>query len=176
MQKEKEQQDKLNAVKARLLYGNETRKIKEIMKSRITPNPRRQPPEQSQTGGMEIGAPEARHRFQCWEEKNEVHPGTYLTTRHQGSHKKENRGATKEDHHRGTSPRKLATFKREDRREVTVSPTQETRGQTPTRYLFSLGTCEERNPFTPRIWNFQFPKARCPATSRHKMEGDPEII
>ncbi|GJX09665.1 hypothetical protein Tco_0199524 [Tanacetum coccineum] len=33
------------------------------MKSRITPNPRRQPPEQSQKGGMEIGAPEARHQL-----------------------------------------------------------------------------------------------------------------
>ncbi|GKA77401.1 reverse transcriptase domain-containing protein [Tanacetum coccineum] len=69
------------------------------MKSRITPNPRRQPPEQSQKGGMEIGAPEARHRLPVsskdsnktdllhlgpgrgrrvvcsigWEEKNEVH-------------------------------------------------------------------------------------------------------
>ncbi|GJU80327.1 hypothetical protein Tco_1282692 [Tanacetum coccineum] len=61
MQKEKEQQDKLNAVKARLLYSNETKKIKEIMKSRITPNPRRQLPKQSQKGGMKIGVPEARH-------------------------------------------------------------------------------------------------------------------
>ncbi|GKE89006.1 hypothetical protein Tco_1566481, partial [Tanacetum coccineum] len=69
------------------------------MKSRITPNPRRQLREQSQKGGMEIGAPEARHRLQVsskdsnkidlfhlglgrgrrvvcsigWEEKNEVH-------------------------------------------------------------------------------------------------------
>ncbi|GKF25826.1 hypothetical protein Tco_0081720, partial [Tanacetum coccineum] len=33
------------------------------MKSRITPNPRRQLPEQSQKGRMKIGAPEARHRL-----------------------------------------------------------------------------------------------------------------
>ncbi|GKG33719.1 hypothetical protein Tco_0433878, partial [Tanacetum coccineum] len=33
------------------------------MKNRITPNPRRRPPEQSQKGGMEICALEARHRL-----------------------------------------------------------------------------------------------------------------
>ncbi|GKC47458.1 hypothetical protein Tco_1065180 [Tanacetum coccineum] len=69
------------------------------MKSRITPNPRHQPPEQSQKRGMEIGALEARHRLPLsskdsnktnlphlgpgcgrrmvcsigWEEKNKVH-------------------------------------------------------------------------------------------------------
>ncbi|GJU72166.1 hypothetical protein Tco_1263571 [Tanacetum coccineum] len=59
MQKEKEQQDKLNAVKAHLLYGDESEEIREIMKSPITPNPRRQPPEQSREGGMEVNTPEA---------------------------------------------------------------------------------------------------------------------
>ncbi|GJV73973.1 hypothetical protein Tco_1494004 [Tanacetum coccineum] len=33
------------------------------MKSRITPNPRRQRPKQSQKGDMEIGSPEAHHRL-----------------------------------------------------------------------------------------------------------------
>ncbi|GJT11432.1 hypothetical protein Tco_0858474 [Tanacetum coccineum] len=37
--------------------------IQEITKSRITPNPRRQLPEHSREGGMEVSTPEARHQL-----------------------------------------------------------------------------------------------------------------
>ncbi|GJQ98941.1 hypothetical protein Tco_0521926 [Tanacetum coccineum] len=42
------------------------------MKSRITPNSRHQPPEQSQEGGMEVSTPEARHQSLVYSEDSDL--------------------------------------------------------------------------------------------------------
>ncbi|GKB10000.1 hypothetical protein Tco_0843923 [Tanacetum coccineum] len=62
MQKEKEQQDKLKAVKARLTSAMNLEEIQETMKSPTTPNPKRQLPGQSREEGMGTSTPEARHQ------------------------------------------------------------------------------------------------------------------
>ncbi|GJS86222.1 hypothetical protein Tco_0752763 [Tanacetum coccineum] len=133
MQKEKEQQDKLNAVKP-TLRRQDWKKIKEIIKSRITPNPRRQLPEQSQKRGMEIGALEARdqrlpvyfkmtqtkqtslhlgprprRRVVCakgWEEKKrKVHLHVYRRSHSRVPTKRKPMCNQGKHHHRGTSSR-----------------------------------------------------------------------
>ncbi|GJS64871.1 reverse transcriptase domain-containing protein [Tanacetum coccineum] len=96
MQKEKEQQDKLNAVKARLLYGEESER-----------NPRN----------------------------------------HEESHYSES---------------KTPTARTEPRRKHGSD-------------LSQLRTCEERNPFTPRIRHFDFPRTRMPShVKTYDGSGDPE--
>ncbi|GJW97162.1 reverse transcriptase domain-containing protein [Tanacetum coccineum] len=136
------------------------------MKSRITPNPRRQPPEQSQKEGMKIGAPEARHqlpvslkdsnktdllhlgpgrgrRVVCstgWEEKNEVHLHILTTAIRVPTKRKPrcNQGSIIIGARR---PGKLIDIRRvKTVREVTGSPNQEDTGQTPTKMVsLSLG-------------------------------------
>ncbi|GJS08135.1 hypothetical protein Tco_0364931 [Tanacetum coccineum] len=136
------------------------------MKSRITPNPRRQPPEQSQKGGMEIGAPEARHRLPVsskdsnktdllhlgpdrgrrvvcsigWEEKNEVHLHV-LTAAIRVPTKRKPRCNQGSIIIRARRPGKLADIWRvKTVREVNGSPNQEDTGQTPTKMIsLSLG-------------------------------------
>ncbi|GJW96747.1 hypothetical protein Tco_0178555 [Tanacetum coccineum] len=136
------------------------------MKSRITPNPRRQPPKQSQKGGMEIGAPKARHRLSVsskdsnktnlihlglgrgqrvicsigWEEKNEVHLHVLTATIRVPTKRKPrcNQGIIIIGAcHLG----KLADIRRvKTVREVTGSPNQEDTGQTSTKMIsLSLG-------------------------------------
>ncbi|GJV81964.1 reverse transcriptase domain-containing protein [Tanacetum coccineum] len=62
--KRQEQKDKLNAVKARPIYGDESGiKIVKPVKNRTTLNLRHQPPEQNQEEGTEIGIPEAHHHM-----------------------------------------------------------------------------------------------------------------
>ncbi|GJZ41941.1 hypothetical protein Tco_0588827 [Tanacetum coccineum] len=60
MQKEKEQQDKLKAVKARLLYGNESGRNPRNHEE--SPNPKRQLPGQSREEGMGTSTLEVRHQ------------------------------------------------------------------------------------------------------------------
>ncbi|GKB92257.1 reverse transcriptase domain-containing protein [Tanacetum coccineum] len=131
------------------------------MKSHITPNPRHQPPELSQKGGMEIGAPEARHqllvsskdsnktdllhlgpgrgrRVVCstgWEENNEVH--LHETGKYSESEDSEG------GHWKSKSKRHRSNTYEDD--------------------LSQPWTCEERNPFTPRIRHFNFPRKRMPS-------------
>ncbi|GJX09764.1 reverse transcriptase domain-containing protein, partial [Tanacetum coccineum] len=130
------------------------------MKSRITPNPRRQPPEQSQKRGMETGAPEARHRLPVsskdsnktdllhlglgrgrrvvcstgWEEKNEVHLHV-LTAVIRVPTKRKPRCNQGSIIIRARRPGKLVDIRR---------------------------VKTERNPFTPRIRHFNFPRTRMP--------------
>ncbi|GKC61652.1 reverse transcriptase domain-containing protein, partial [Tanacetum coccineum] len=99
MQKEKEQQDKINEVKARLLYGNETRKNQrnhEVSHYSESKTP---------TARTELKRCEGGH----WKSKSRRH-----------------RSNTHEDD------------------------------------LSQPWKCEERNPFTPRIRHFNFPRTRMP--------------
>ncbi|GJZ76229.1 reverse transcriptase domain-containing protein [Tanacetum coccineum] len=176
MQKEKEQQDKLNAIKARLLYGNEPGKNKEIMKSRITLNPRRQLPEQSQEGGMEIGPPEARYQLPVLGGK-ERSASTRSDSRHQNSHEKETEVQPRKHHHRGTSSRGTSGHSESEDSEGGHWKSKSKRHMSNTYEddLSQPWTCEERNPFTPRIWHFNFPRTRMPShVKTYDGSGDPE--
>ncbi|GJS70004.1 hypothetical protein Tco_0702845 [Tanacetum coccineum] len=110
------------------------------MKSRITPNPRRQPPEQSQRGGMELGAPEAHHRLPVSsKDSNKI----YLL------HLGPGRGRRVVCSTGARRPGKLADIRRvKTVREVTGSPNQEDTGQTPTK-IISLGLGRVRKDVDP---------------------------
>ncbi|GKD93099.1 reverse transcriptase domain-containing protein [Tanacetum coccineum] len=108
MQKEKEQKDKLNAVKARLIYGEES--------------------------GVKIRS-------------------------HEESHYSESKTPTAR-----TEPRR----RRGDRSRRQKSNTYEDD-------LSQPWTCEERNPFTPRIRHFSLPRTRMPShVKTYDGSGDPE--
>ncbi|GKF77229.1 hypothetical protein Tco_0229699, partial [Tanacetum coccineum] len=66
--------------------------IQEITKSRITPNPRRQPPGQSREGGIEVGG-------------KEQSASARSDNRHQSSQANGTEVQPMKHHHRGTSPR-----------------------------------------------------------------------
>ncbi|GKC88510.1 reverse transcriptase domain-containing protein [Tanacetum coccineum] len=172
------------------------------MKSRITPNPRRQPPEHSQKGGMEIGAPEAHHRLPVsskdsnktgllhlgpgrrrrvvcsigWEEKNEVHLHILTTAIRVPTKRKLrcNQGSIIIGARR---PGKLADNQRVKRVRGGhwKSKSRRHRSNTYEDDLSQPWTCEERNPFTPRIWHFNFLRTRMPShVKTYDGSGDPK--
>ncbi|GJX47693.1 reverse transcriptase domain-containing protein [Tanacetum coccineum] len=163
--------------------------IQEIMKSRITLNPRRQPPEQSQEGGMEVSTSKARHQLPVSSEDSDetdlLHPGPGLGRRvvysigwggeeqsasahsdshHQSSQAKGTEVQPRKHHHRGTSPRGNSRYSESEDSEGGhwKSKSKRHRSNTYEDDLSQPWTCEERNPFTPRNWHFDFPKTRMP--------------
>ncbi|GJT16465.1 reverse transcriptase domain-containing protein [Tanacetum coccineum] len=169
------------------------------MKSRITPNPRRQPPEQSQKGGMEIGALEARHRLPVslkdsnkidllhlspgrgrrvvcstgWEEKNEVHLHVLTASIRVPTKRKPrcNQGSIIIG---ALHPGKLADIQRvKTVREVTGSPNQENTCQTPTKMIsLSLGRVRKET-LSHLVSGISISQGQgCPATLIHMMEAE----
>ncbi|GJU54534.1 reverse transcriptase domain-containing protein [Tanacetum coccineum] len=171
MQKEKEQQDKLNAVKARLLYGNETgknqRNHEESHYSESKTTTARTEPKRRH-GNRRSGC-------QCWEEKNEVHLRV-LTAAIRVPMKRKPRcnrwgiiiGARR--------PEKLANIRSEDGEGGHwKSKSRRHRSNTHEDDLSQPRTCEERNPFTPRIRHFNFPRTRMPShVKTYDGSGDSE--
>ncbi|GJZ68911.1 hypothetical protein Tco_0632461 [Tanacetum coccineum] len=139
MQKEKEQKDKLNAVKARLIYGEESGiKIRSCEESHYseskTPTARTEP--RRRHGGriqlhphVLIVEVEARGRQQ---------KGTPSRTTSQYSESEDTEGG----HWKSRSRRQRSNKYEDD--------------------LSQPWTCEERNPFTPRIRHFSLPRTRMP--------------
>ncbi|GKC29554.1 reverse transcriptase domain-containing protein [Tanacetum coccineum] len=139
MQKEKEQQDKFNTVKARLLYGNETgknqRNHEESHYSESkTPTARTKPKRRHENRRSQSPTPVAS------EEKNEVHLHD-LTAATKVPTKRKSRCYQESIIIGARRPGKLADIRRvETVREVTESPDQEDTGQTPTKMItLSLG-------------------------------------
>ncbi|GJZ25147.1 hypothetical protein Tco_0562606 [Tanacetum coccineum] len=176
--------------------------IREITKSRITPNLRRQPPEQSQKGGMvhrrsRSPSPlsESLQRLKhnrhpspiprpsedgvvslVKEEKNEVHLHVLTAAIRVPTKRKPrcNQGSIIIGARR---PGKLADIRRvKTVREVTVkSKSRRHRSNTYEDDLSQPWTCEERNPFTPRIRHFNFPRTRMPShVKTYDGSGDPK--
>ncbi|GJV43124.1 hypothetical protein Tco_1427660 [Tanacetum coccineum] len=98
MQKEKEQQDKLNAIKARLLYGDESgrnprnhedvfRRLRRNKHPSLGPRPRKEGGVFNRLGGKEQSA------------------SAHSNSRHKSSHAKGTKVQLRKHHHRGTSPR-----------------------------------------------------------------------
>ncbi|GJY43462.1 reverse transcriptase domain-containing protein [Tanacetum coccineum] len=150
MQKEKEQQDKLKAVKARLIYGNESgrnpRNHKEshyfeskTPTARTEPRKRHGPPRR----------PEAAPVSSVFRRlKQNRPPSPRLRPRKEGA--KRTRGyAARKHHHEGTSSRRTSGY----------SESEDSEGK----------------PFTTRIRHFDFPRTRMPShVKTYDGSGDPE--
>ncbi|GKC67330.1 reverse transcriptase domain-containing protein [Tanacetum coccineum] len=159
MQKEKEQQDKLNAVKARLLYGNETGK-----------NQRNH----EESHYSESKTPTARTEPKRRHENRRSRSPTPVAS---SSHEKEIEVQPREHHHRGTSSRETGGYSESEDSEGGhwKSRSRRHRSNTHEDDLSQPWTCEERNPFTPRIRHFNFPRTRMPShVKTYDGSGDPE--
>ncbi|GJZ82320.1 reverse transcriptase domain-containing protein [Tanacetum coccineum] len=166
MQKEKEQKDKLNAVKARLIYGEESGvKIRSYKESHYseskTPTARTEPRRRRRDRlGRKEPATSARpysHQRSPQAKRTEVdarrrqQKGTPSRTTSQYSESEDSEGG----HWKSKSRRQKSNTYEDD--------------------LSQPWTCEERNPFTPRIRHFSLPRTRMPShVKTYDGSGDPE--
>ncbi|GJW61559.1 hypothetical protein Tco_0110894 [Tanacetum coccineum] len=147
------------------------------MKSRITPNPRRQLREQSQKRGMKIGSPKARHWLpMSSKDSNKTdlfHLGPSRGRRMVYSIGKEEKN---EVHlHILTAATRVPTKRKSSEGGHWKSKSKRHRSNTHKDDLSQPWTCEERNPFTPCIRHFNFPRTRIPShVKTYDGSGDPE--
>ncbi|GJQ91569.1 hypothetical protein Tco_0002708 [Tanacetum coccineum] len=158
------------------------------MKSRTTPNPRRQPPGQSREGSMEVSIPEAHHQLPVSSKDSDETDLLYLgpgrkrrvvysigwgkeqsasarsDSRH-SFHVKGTKVQPRKHHHMGTSPQGNIRYLESKDNEGGHWKSNSKRHMSNTYEddLSQPWTCEERNPFTPRIWHFNFPRTRMPS-------------
>ncbi|GJX31922.1 reverse transcriptase domain-containing protein [Tanacetum coccineum] len=190
LQKEKEQQDKLNAVKAHLLYDDESgrnprnheeshysesktptartetrrrhgskhsrsqspiasvfRRLKRNRPPSPRPGPRKEGGVFNRLGGKEQSA------------------SACSDSRHQSPHAKGTEVQQRKHHHRGTSSRGTSRYSESEDGEGGHWKSKSKRHMSNTYEddLSQPWTCKERNPFTPRIWHFDFPRTRMPS-------------
>ncbi|GKD32208.1 reverse transcriptase domain-containing protein, partial [Tanacetum coccineum] len=202
MQKEKEQQDKLNAVKARLLYGNETgknqRNHEESHYSESkTPTARTEPKRRHENRRSRSPTPVAsvfkrlkRNRPPSPRPRSRKEGGVFnrlggkersasahSDDRHQSSHEKEIEVQPREHHHRGTSSWETGGYSESEDSEGGHWKSKSRRHMSNTHEddLSQPWTYEERNPFTPRIRYFNFPRTRMPShVKTYDGSGDPK--
>ncbi|GJR86986.1 reverse transcriptase domain-containing protein [Tanacetum coccineum] len=202
MQKEKEQKDKLNAVKARLIYGEESGvKIRSHEESHYseskTPTARTEP--RRRHGGRYSRSPSP-HASVFKRLKKYRSPSPRLRPRKEGGvfnrlGRKEPATSARPDS-RQRSPQAKRTEVEARRRQQKGTPSRTTsqysesedsegghwksksRRQRSNTYEDDLSqpwTCEERNPFTPRIRHFSLPRTRMPShVKTYDGSGDPE--
>ncbi|GJS78413.1 reverse transcriptase domain-containing protein [Tanacetum coccineum] len=142
------------------------------MKSRTTPNPRHQPPAQSREGGMEISTPEARYQLPVSSEDSDE---TDLL--HLGPGRRRREVYSKRNQHTGAHRRGNNRYSESEDSEGGhwKSKSKRHRSNTYEDDLSQPWTCEERNPFTPRIRHFDFPRTRMPShVKTYDGSGDPE--
>ncbi|GKE51679.1 hypothetical protein Tco_1486835, partial [Tanacetum coccineum] len=149
---------------------------------------------------MEIGAPEARHRLLVSSLKQNIPPsprprprkegGVFnrlggkersasvrSDSRHQGSHEKETEVQPRKHHHRGKSSQETGGHSESEDNEGGhwKSKSRRYRSNTYEDDLSQPWTYEERNPFTPRIRHFNFPRTRMPNyVKTYDRSGDPK--
>ncbi|GJS94673.1 reverse transcriptase domain-containing protein [Tanacetum coccineum] len=160
MQKEKEQQDKLNAAKARLLYGDESRR-----------NPRNHEESHYSESKTPTAQTEPRRRH------GKQSASAHYDSRHQSSQSKGTEVQPRKHHHRGTSPEGNSKYSKSKDSEGGHWKSKSKRHMSNTYEddLSQLWTCEERNPFTHRIRHFNFPRTRTPSHFKtYDGSGDPE--
>ncbi|GJX81035.1 reverse transcriptase domain-containing protein [Tanacetum coccineum] len=101
--------------------------------------------------------------------------GTFI--KFNGSHEKETEVEPRKHHHRGTSSRETGRHSESKDSEGGhwKSKSRRHRSNTYEDDLSQPWTCEERNPFTPRIRHFNFPRTRMPSHIKtYDGSGDPE--
>ncbi|GJZ36406.1 reverse transcriptase domain-containing protein [Tanacetum coccineum] len=184
MQKEKEQQDKLNAVKARLLYGNETRKNQRNHEESHyseskTPTARTEPKRRHGNRRSRSPTPVASVFKRL---KQNRPPSPRPRPRKEGAAirvptKMEIEVQPMKHHHRGTSSRETGEHSESEDSEGGHWKFKSRRHRSNTHEddLSQPWTYEERNPFTPRIRHFNFPRTRMPShVKTYDGSGDPE--
>ncbi|GJR78847.1 reverse transcriptase domain-containing protein [Tanacetum coccineum] len=202
MQKEKEQKDKLNAVKARLIYGEEsgikirTREESHYSESK-TPTARTEP---RRRHGDRYSRSPSPHASVFKRLKKYRSPSPRPRPRKEGGvfnrlGRKEPATSARSDS-RQRSPQAKRTEVEARRRQQKGTPSRTTsqysesedsegghwksksRRQRSNTYEDDLSqpwTCEERNPFTPRIRHFSLPRTRMPShVKTYDGSGDPE--
>ncbi|GJQ89265.1 reverse transcriptase domain-containing protein [Tanacetum coccineum] len=202
MQKEKEQQDKLKAVKARPLYGNESgrnpRNHKESHYSESkTPTARTEP--RRRYGRKHSRSPSRvasvfrrlkqnrspsprlwpRKEGGVFDRLGRKEPGAYTRSdsHRQSSQAKGTEVPARKHHHEGTSSRRTSGYSESEdsERGHWKSKSKRHRSNTYEDDLSQPWTCEERNPFTTRIRHFDFPRTRMPSHVKiYDGSGDPE--
>ncbi|GJS57692.1 reverse transcriptase domain-containing protein [Tanacetum coccineum] len=202
MQKEKEQKDRLNAVKARLIYGEESGvKIRNHEESHYseskTPTARTEP--RRRHGGRYSRSPSP-HASVFKRLKKNRSPSPQPRPRKEGGvfkrlGRREPVTSARSDSRR-RSPQAQRTEVETRRRQQRQTPSHATsqysesedsegghwksksRRQKSNTYeddLYQPWTCEERNPFTLRIRHFSLPRTRMPShVKTYDGSGDPE--
>ncbi|GJZ34906.1 reverse transcriptase domain-containing protein [Tanacetum coccineum] len=168
MQKEKEQQDKLNAVKARLLYGNETGK-----------NQRNHEESHYSESKTPTAITEPKRRHENRRSRSPTPVASVFKRLKQNRPPSPRPRPWKEGgvFNRGTSSRETGGYSESEDSEGGhwKSKSRRHRSNTHEDDLSQPWTCEERNPFTPRIRHFNFPRTRMPShVKTYDGSGDPE--
>ncbi|GJX05860.1 reverse transcriptase domain-containing protein [Tanacetum coccineum] len=167
MQKEKEQQDKLNAVKARLLYGDESgrnpRNHEESHYSKSkTPTARTEPRKKHRSKHSRSPSPIV-SVFRRLRRNRPPSPGPRP--------QKEGGVFSRLGEKNKAHPHVLTAVTVPTRREPKCNQGSIVTGA----HRPEPWTCEERNPFTPRIRHFDFPRTRMPShVKTYDGSGDPE--
>ncbi|GJT41458.1 reverse transcriptase domain-containing protein [Tanacetum coccineum] len=174
MQKEKEQKDKLNEVKARLIYGEEFGvKIRSHEESHYskskTPTARTEP--RRRHGGRYSRSPSP-YASVFKRLKKYRSPSPRLRPRKEGGvfnrlgRKEPATSACPDSRQRKSKDSEGGHWKSKSRWQKSNTDEED---------LSQPCTCEERNPFTPRIWHFSLPRTRMPShVKTYDGSGDPE--
>ncbi|GJY64399.1 reverse transcriptase domain-containing protein [Tanacetum coccineum] len=182
MQKEKEQKDKLNAVKARLIYGEESGiKIRSREESHYseskTPTARTEP---RRRHGDRYSRSPSPHASVFKRLKKYRSPSPRPRPRKEGGvfnrlGRKEPATSARSDS-RQRSPQAKRAEVEARRRQQKGTPSRTTSQYSESEDdLSQPWTCEERNPFTPRIRHFSLPRTRMPShVKTYDGSGDPE--
>ncbi|GKE36347.1 hypothetical protein Tco_1459752 [Tanacetum coccineum] len=161
MQKEKEQKDKLNAVKARLIYDEESH-----YSESKTPTTRTEP---RRRHGDRYSRSPSPHASVFKRLKKNRSPSPQPRPRKEGG--VFNRLGRKEP---ATSARSDSR-RRSPQAKRTEAKTRRQKSNTREDDLYQPWTCEERNPFTLRIRHFSLPRTRMPShVKTYDGSGDPE--
>ncbi|GKE13612.1 hypothetical protein Tco_1417163 [Tanacetum coccineum] len=202
MQKEKEQKDKLNAVKARLIYGDEfgtkirSREESQYSESK-TPTTRTEPrrkhgdrhsrspsPHASvfkrlRTGRVPSPRPRPRKEGGVFNRLGRKEPATSARSgsRRRSPQAKRTEVQPRRHQQKGTPSRATSRYSESEDSEGGhwKSKSRRHRSSTYEDDLSQPWTCEERNPFTPRIRHFSLPRTRMPNyVKTYDGSGDPE--
>ncbi|GJV45233.1 reverse transcriptase domain-containing protein [Tanacetum coccineum] len=168
MQKEKEQQDKLNAVKARLLYGNETVK-----------NQRNHEESHYSESKTPTARTEPKRRHENRRSRSPTPVASVFKKLKQNRPPSPRPRPRKECgvFNRGTSSWETSRYSESEDSEGGhwKSKSRRHRSNTHEDDLSQPWTCEERNPFIPRIRHFNFPRTRMPShVKTYDGSRDPE--
>ncbi|GJT40415.1 hypothetical protein Tco_0940280 [Tanacetum coccineum] len=194
-----EQQDKLNAVKARLLYGDESERNHEKSHYSEFKTPTAQTEPRRRHGNKHSRSPSPiasvfrrlrRNKPPSPEPRPQKEGGVFnrlgekeqsasacSDSCHQSSHVKGTEVQPRKHHHRGTSPRGNSRYSESEDSKGGhwKSKSKRHRSNTYEDDLSQPWTCEERNSFTPRIRHFDFPRTRMPShVKTYDESGDPE--
>ncbi|GKD73422.1 reverse transcriptase domain-containing protein, partial [Tanacetum coccineum] len=202
MQKEKEQKDKLNAVKARLIYGDESGiKIRSREESHYseskTPTARTEPRRRHGDRHSRSPSPHAsvfkrlkKDRSPSPQPRPRKEGGVFnrlgrkesATSARSGSRRQSPQAKRTEveprrHQQKGTPSRTTSRYSKSEDSEGGhwKSKSRRHRSSTYEDDISHPWTCEERNPFTPRIWHFSLPRTSMPShVKTYDGSGDPE--